>query len=217
MNKIRFTVHESKLGFEETVASLTATAEKNGWEIPMVHDLRKTYRDAGYEDMTQLKIIYFCNPRGGYNILKDDKNKPMSVMMPMGVSVYETSQGQVYIAGMALNRMSLMYDGTVKEVLQEGAVNFANTVRNISEPGTEGIEATELRKYGRRGCLGCVTLTVVLGALFALVAAIFVKVMPIVMPKMMARMMPKMMTEMERAGVQPPCAKIILDYLEAEK
>jgi hypothetical protein len=30
-------------------------------------------------------------------------------------------------------------------------------------------------------------------------------------------MMPKMMAAMEEADVQPPCAEIILNYLEAQK
>ena len=214
MNKMMFAVYESKLGFEETVASLTAAAQEHGWEIPMVHDLQANYQEAGYEDMTKVKIIYLCNPHDGYRILQYDENKPMSVIMPMGVSVYETSQGKVNVAGMNLGRMSLMYGGTVKEVLQEGEANFAKTLQNIAGPT---IEAGEMKAYRGRCCLGCISFSVVLGVIVALVAAFFVKVMPLVMPRMMAIMMPTMMAEMEKAGVQPPCAKIILDYLEAEK
>jgi uncharacterized protein (DUF302 family) len=211
MNDLMFTVHESKLGFEETVASIKAAAEENGWEIPMVHDLQQTYQEAGHEEMTKVKIIYFCNPHGGYSILKEDKNKPMSVMMPTGVSVYETNRGQVYVAGMNLGRMSMMYGGTIKAVLQEGAVNFEKTIQNVAEPTK--VEATDCKKHGGRCCLGCASLAVLLGALVALIAAIFMKVMPIIMPKMMT----KMMGAMEEAGVQPPCAKIILEHLDSER
>jgi hypothetical protein len=41
----------------------------------------------------------------------------MAVMMPMGVSVYETQEGEVFIAGMNLEQMSMMFGGAVKEVL----------------------------------------------------------------------------------------------------
>lgn len=43
---------------------------------------------AGLSDMTRVKILYLCNPEGGYEILKSDDFKAMSVMMPMPVSVY---------------------------------------------------------------------------------------------------------------------------------
>ena len=121
IRKIMFTVHRSKLGFDETGHALTESAEKHGWEVPIVHDLQKRYHDAGFEDMTKITTLYFCDPSGGYRILKDDQNKPMSVMMPTGVSVYERNDGQVYIAGMNLERMSMMFGGAVKEVLRKGA------------------------------------------------------------------------------------------------
>jgi hypothetical protein len=44
-----------------------------------------------------------------------------------------------------------------------------------------------------------------------------VKVIPKLMPKLMSKMMPKMMAMMEEAGVQPPCAQIILERLETEQ
>ena len=78
--------------------------------------------------MTRMKIIYFCSPHGGYRILKADNDKSMSVMMPIGVSVYETNDGQVYVAGMNLGLMSTMFEGTIKEVFKEGAENYEKTL-----------------------------------------------------------------------------------------
>ena len=86
-------------------------APRNGWQIPDIRDLQKDYQEAGLSDTTKVKIIYFCNPQGGYDILKDDSNKSMSVMMPMGVSIYETSDGRVEIAAMNLGMMSGMFSG----------------------------------------------------------------------------------------------------------
>ncbi len=83
--------------------------------------------------MTRLKIIYFCNPHGGYRILKDDVDKPMSVIMPAGASVYEVTDGRVYVAGINFERMSGMFGGTAKEVLKEAAGNYARTLQDIAE------------------------------------------------------------------------------------
>lgn len=216
MRRMMFTVHHSELGFDETVAALRESAEKHGWQISMVHDLQECYQEAGYEDMTRLTTLYFCNPQGGYRILQDDANKPMAVIMPMGVSVYETNAGQVHIAGMNLGSMSAMFGGTVKDVLREGAANYGRTLAGIAapEPGEE------IAVDGRRCCLGCVSLAAVgaalVGAIALIASKIIPKLMPKMMPKMMAKMMPKMMETMEEAGVQPPCAQIILERLETQ-
>lgn len=133
MKMMMFTVSKSKLDFEETVSAVSESAINHGWQVPHTFDLQQEYKDAGHEDMTRTKIIYFCNPHGGYRILKEDADKPMSVVMPAGVSVYEANDGQVYIAGMNFRVMSTVFGGTVRDVLKEGAENYAATLENIVE------------------------------------------------------------------------------------
>ncbi|NIN35101.1 MAG: DUF302 domain-containing protein, partial [Gammaproteobacteria bacterium] len=60
-------------------------------------------------------------------------NKSMSVMMPMGVSIYETSDGRVEIAAMNLGMMSGMFSGVVQEVLSNGAANLEKTLQGVIE------------------------------------------------------------------------------------
>ena len=133
MPNMMFATYKSKLDFDETVSSLEESAKKNGWTIPEIRDLQQDYIEAGLEDMTKVKILYFCNAQGGYDILKNDDYKKMSVMMPMGVSIYETKDGQVKIAAMNIGFMSMMFSGTVKKVLQNGGGNFRNSVKNVIE------------------------------------------------------------------------------------
>jgi uncharacterized protein (DUF302 family) len=213
MTKMMFTVHKSELGFDETVAALKESAVKHGWQIPMVHDLQKTYQEAGHEDMTKVTTIYLCNPDGGYRILQDDENKPMAVMMPTGVSIYETQDGEVYISGMNLGQMSMAFGGVVKEVLKEGGANYEASLADIAKPK----EDEEIKVDGGRCCLGCGVLAAVGAALLGVLVALVLKVMPSIMSKMMTTMMPKMMEKMEETGVQPPCAKIILEHMESQR
>jgi uncharacterized protein (DUF302 family) len=133
MQQMMFKVYKSKLGFDETVSAVTEAAPRNGWQFPDIRDLQKEYQEAGLSEMTKVKIVYFCNPQGGYDILKDDSNKSMSVMMPMGVSIYETSDGRVEIAAMNLGMMSGMFSGIVKEVLSNGAANLEKTLQGVVE------------------------------------------------------------------------------------
>jgi uncharacterized protein (DUF302 family) len=82
--------------------------------------------------MTQCTILYFCNPQGGYAIFtSNDTNKAMSVMMPMGVSVYETTDGQVKIAAMNLGLMSNFFSGAVKEVFKDGGARYEKSLEGI--------------------------------------------------------------------------------------
>lgn len=132
MQQMMFRVDTSALSFEETVSSLTETAEQNGWIIPDTRDLQHEYHKAGLTDMSRCVILYFWNPQGGYKILtSSDKNKAMSVMMPMGVSIYETTGGQVEIAAMNLSLMSNFFSGVVKEVLKDGGERYEKSLEGI--------------------------------------------------------------------------------------
>lgn len=133
MKRMMFKKNKSKLNFEETVKTVRESAIKQGWQIPNVYDLQREIIEAGYKDMTKAKVIYFCNPHNGYRILKDDSNKQMSAMMPMGVSVYETNDGQVYIAAMNLGFMSKMFGGIIKEAIGAGAQKLKKTLEDIIE------------------------------------------------------------------------------------
>ncbi len=133
MKKMMFTVRKSRLDFEDTITAIGESAIKSGWEIPSVFDLQQQYEKAGHEDMTRMKIIYFCNPHGGYRILKDDAEKSLSVIMPAGVSVYEATDGGVYVAGINFERMSGMFGGTAREVLREAAGNYGRALQGIAE------------------------------------------------------------------------------------
>jgi hypothetical protein len=134
----------------------------------------------------------------------------MAVMMPMGVSVYETNEAAVYVAGMDLGWMSKMFGGKVKEVLRDGAENYERTLAGIGTPEAVGASRQEIGL--RIATVGAIAAALV-GGLIVLVSKMFTTIMP----KMMATMMPKLAEIMEQQGVQPPCARIILERLEAEK
>ena len=135
MAQMMIRVDTSNLGFEETVSSLTESALQNGWTIPDTRDLQHEYHKAGLADMTRCTILYFCNAEGGYRILtSSDESKAMSVMMPMGVSVYETASGQVKIAAMNLRLMSHFFCGVTKEVLKDGGERYEKSLEGIVAP-----------------------------------------------------------------------------------
>ncbi len=132
MGQMMFRADTSALGFEETVSSLTQSAQENGWYIPDTRDIQHEFHKVGLTDMTRCTILYFCDAQGGYKILtSNDKNKAMSVMMPMGVSIYETTDGQVEIAAMNLSLMSNFFSGVIKEVLKGGGERYEKSLEGI--------------------------------------------------------------------------------------
>lgn len=132
MGQMIFRVDPSSLNFEETVSTLTESAKQNGWRIPDTRDLQHEYHNVGLKDMTQCTILYFCNPPDGYAIFtSSDINKAMSVMLPMGVSVYETNDGQVKIAAMNLGLMSNFFSGAVKDVFKDGNARYEKSLEAV--------------------------------------------------------------------------------------
>ena len=131
MQKMMFKTYKSRFGFDETVDKLNENALKNGWTIPDVRNLQQEYIDSGIKEMTRLKVLYFCNSQGGYSIIQNDEKKAMSVMMPMGVSVYEKKDGSVEIAAMNIGMMGGMFSGEAKEVLADGGERLEASLKEI--------------------------------------------------------------------------------------
>ncbi len=126
-----FKVSRSKHDFEQTVQVLRENALRVGWHIPWDFELQQHYRESGFSDMTKVVNLYLCNPQGGYDIMKDDVFKPMAVLMPTAVSVYETGGGEVYVSRMNLGRMAAMFGGTVKRALKDGGANLERALEGV--------------------------------------------------------------------------------------
>ena len=133
MKAVMFKVGRSEHDFEQTVQMVRENALRVGWDVPWRFELQQHYRDKGLSDMTRVINVYLCNPQGGYDIMKDDVYKPMAVMMPTAVSVYETGEGDVYISRMNLGRMSAMFGGTVREALKGGGANLEKALEGVIE------------------------------------------------------------------------------------
>lgn len=122
---------KSKHDFEQTVQMVRENALRVGWDVPLNFEIQQHYREKGLSDMTRAVNMYLCNPQGGYDIMKKDVYKPMVVMMPTAVSVYETSRGEVHVSRMRFHRMSWMFVGTVKEVLKNGGVKLEKALEGV--------------------------------------------------------------------------------------
>jgi uncharacterized protein (DUF302 family) len=133
MKKVMMQEHRSLYDFDTTVERLRKQSLEVGWNVPMEFPLQAHYVEHGLEDMGRCINLYLCNPQGGYDISRSDAFKPMFVMMPTAVSVYESSGGEVRVARMRLGTMAKMFGGSVKRTLADGERRLRAALGGIVE------------------------------------------------------------------------------------
>jgi len=107
---------ESKYNFEQSVDVFEQTAHDMGWKIPTVHDMKETMDGFGKE-VLNAKVFELCHPEHAYEILKLDDERIVSSMMPCRVSIYEKSDGKVYVSWMNTSMMGNMMGGVIADVM----------------------------------------------------------------------------------------------------
>ncbi len=129
--RMMFESRASRFDFAETVAKVGAAALENGWTVPQILDLQDHYHHEGLPGMRRATIVYYCNAAAGIDITRDDADKPMLVMMPTGVAIYETSSGEVRVAHMNFGLMRHMFGGVIKQALTRSARNMEKAMAAI--------------------------------------------------------------------------------------
>jgi len=134
MPPMMINVHKSQYGFDETVAAVEkAVTAQQGWKVSKVFDIQKNIIDAGHQDMTRVKIVTLCNPHYANRILSDDKDKVVTTMMPLGIGVYETKDGSIYMSEMNVGLVGMMFGGTIAEVMGDASTDIAKMIAAVSE------------------------------------------------------------------------------------
>jgi uncharacterized protein (DUF302 family) len=131
MPRMMLNVHESRLGFDETVAAIENSAMEQGWKVPKIYDIQKSLVDAGHTEMGRLTILSLCQPDHAYEILKEDSRKKVSAIMPCRLAVYEEKGGKVCVAGLNVGLMSKMFGGMIEEVMGDVADEEKEMLKKI--------------------------------------------------------------------------------------
>ena len=133
MPSMMIEVHESPYGFEETVTAVSeAVTSQEGWKVAQVFDIQKNIIEAGHADMTRVKIVALCNGDYANRILADDSDKVVTTLMPLGIGVYETKAGKVYLSAMNIGLMGRMFGGTISEVMGDASADIARIIGGIA-------------------------------------------------------------------------------------
>ncbi|MCD4667189.1 MAG: DUF302 domain-containing protein [Sulfurimonas sp.] len=111
----------STYDFDKTVELIESRINKqDGWHVTTIIDQQQEVLEDGGEDVGKVKIIKFCNGKLSGEMLMADESKFMAAKMPLSISVYETSNGQVVIGLMNGYVMARLFSGTREgEIMQE--------------------------------------------------------------------------------------------------
>jgi uncharacterized protein (DUF302 family) len=101
----------------ETVDKVVEAAEKQGWVISDTKQLHDSVKKNGGGDLPPITLINICQANHAFSILKHDMNKMMSVMMPCTISVYEKSDGRVFVSTLNAGLLARVYGGVIAEVM----------------------------------------------------------------------------------------------------
>ncbi|UFH59277.1 DUF302 domain-containing protein [Sulfurovum mangrovi] len=109
--------------FDKTVQMLQDRINKQeGWHVTGVIDQQKEILEHGGEDVGKVKIINFCNGKLSGEMLSRDKSKFMAVNMPLGIAVYEKSDGRVTIGLTNGYFMARLFSGRDEAVIMEQVI-----------------------------------------------------------------------------------------------
>lgn len=133
MPPMMINVHKSPYGFDETVVAVEkAVTSQKGWKVAKIFDIQQNIIEAGYPNMTRVKIVTLCNPHYAKRILTNDKDKVVSTMMPLGIGVYETRDGSVYMSEMNVGLVGMMFGGTIANVMGDASKDIAKMMNAVT-------------------------------------------------------------------------------------
>ncbi len=109
----------SPYSVNETVEKISANAKAEGWTVAGVKPLHKAVKKHGGGDLPPIMLIDLCQANHAFGILKEDANKKLSVFMPCTISVYEKSNGQVFVGVMNAELLGKMFGGSIAKIMGE--------------------------------------------------------------------------------------------------
>lgn len=107
----------SAYGLDETVTRLTDAAKAAGWVVQSIVELEKSIEKNGGGQVRPVRLVNICQAKHAARIMNDDTARRVSVLMPCTISVYEKSDGSVWVGSMNPGLIAPLFGGVVAEVM----------------------------------------------------------------------------------------------------
>mgnify|MGYP001561920979 CR=1 FL=1 len=122
----------SRLGFGETVTALQNAAKKRGWEVGQSMDMQAAMLKAGHKDAKPFTVLAMCRKDLAESLLKAQAANKAMPFAPCRMSVFEGSDGKVYIAKPNTELMAQMaapaFEPMLKKFVEEEKALLAGIV-----------------------------------------------------------------------------------------
>jgi uncharacterized protein (DUF302 family) len=107
----------SALPLEDTVLRLAEAAKAAGWVVQSIVELEKSIEKNGGGKERPVRLVNLCQAKHAAQIMNDDTARRVSVLMPCTISVYEKSDGCIWIAAMNPGLIAPLFGGVVARVM----------------------------------------------------------------------------------------------------
>ena len=126
-------VTPSPHSFPETLAAFEREASEAGWSILHRNNMAGTLSERGFT-IDPVVILDVCSGRYSAQILEEDAYRPVSAFMPCRVSIYQDSQGDVFISRMNVPGFLPMMPEGVAEVMEKSSEEIEAIIeRTVAE------------------------------------------------------------------------------------
>ena len=89
--------HKSRLGYKETITALQEAAKKRGWEVGPAVNMQEAMQKAGQKDAKPFTMLSMCKKDLAENLLKAQMANKAMPFAPCRISVFEGTDGKIYI------------------------------------------------------------------------------------------------------------------------
>ena len=123
-------VTPSPHSFAETVDAFRAAVVDGGWSLLNENNMAGVLSARGYT-LDPVIIFDACSGQYSAQILGHDEARPMSAFMPCRVSIYKTSEGEVFFARMNSAAFGAMMDPMVAEVMAASDAEISEIIDSV--------------------------------------------------------------------------------------
>ena len=129
MPSMMLVVHESPLGYQDTLDALRASIESNAdWKAVETYDFQRNIHDAGHGPIENVGAVALCHPLYASRILAADDNRKVTAFMPLGIGVYQDKEGNVYISELNVGLLGMMFGGTIAQVMADAGNDISEII-----------------------------------------------------------------------------------------
>ena len=107
---------KSKYSFDETVSKLNDIILEGGWKVLHQHDLQGIMKKNG-KDILPVKVVELCSPDYAFRLLSDDSLRIYSSMLPCRISVYQKTDGEIFLSRLNPSVLASQAGGVVQDVM----------------------------------------------------------------------------------------------------